>query len=574
MTTTLRSRLLPFCCMLMVCALCILSCKTKSLLPLYKLDKSIIAPSAAVVSAHPEATKIGLEVLRDGGNAVDAAIAVQFALAVCYPVAGNIGGGGFMIYRGNDGETAALDFREMAPSKAFSDMYLDDNGDPISDLSLIGHMASGVPGTVDGMVKAFEKYSKLKDWKRLVQPSVDLAANGFKLTERQSKNLNKYMEKFVAYNTAPNAFTARKMWKTGDLLKQTNLSKTMAAIRDQGEDGFYKGWVADKIVEEMQRGNGIISHQDLENYESKWRDPVIDSYKGHNIISMPPPSSGGIILVQMLKMIEPFDIGQYDFQSQEAVHLIVESERRAYADRAIHLGDPDYYNVPLAELVDPTYTASRMANFNMEKASVSDSISNGTFEESEQTTHFSIVDEYGNATSVTTTINTGYGSKVVVGGAGFLLNNEMDDFSAKPGVPNFFGLLGAEANKIEPGKRMLSSMTPTIIEKDNKLKLVVGTPGGSTIITSVYQVILNILEFEMTATDAVHSPRFHHQWKPDLVFLEEDCLSEEVKSELTKKGHTLKPRGKIGKVEAIYVRPDGSLEAVADTRADDHAMGY
>ncbi len=549
------------------------SCKVAKL-PIYDFEKSLTAVNAGISSAHPEATEIGYTILKKGGNAIDAAIATQFALAVCYPVAGNIGGGGFMVYRENDGSATTLDFREMAPSKAHKDMYLDENGDAISELSRAGHLAAGVPGSVAGMWEAFLKYSALKDWKMLIQPSVDLANKGFRITEAQAKKFNSRKEVFKQYNTSPNPYNDDKIWKPGDKLVQKDLGKTMAAIRDNGRAGFYQGWVADKIVEEMERGNGIISHDDLKNYKAVWREPLIGEYKDLKIISMPPPSSGGVFLIQMLDMVEPYPLASYGLQSTEAIHLIVESERRAYADRATHLGDMDFYPVPIHELLDQSYIRERMANFDPDKATVSDDVLAGEFAESEQTTHFSIVDDQGNAVSITTTINTAYGNKVVVGGAGFFLNNEMDDFSAKPGVPNFFGLLGAEANKIEPGKRMLSSMTPTIVEKDGALKLVVGTPGGSTIITSVYQTILNIFEFGLNPTQAVQQARFHHQWKPNLIFHEADCITEEVKTSLIDKGHELKDRGSIGRVEVIYVNDNGTLEVVADRRGDDHAMGY
>ncbi len=557
---------------LTITLLCV-SCKVAQL-PIYDFEKSITVSEAGISTAHPEATQIGYDILKKGGNAVDAAIATQFALAVCYPVAGNIGGGGFMVYRDKNGFSTTLDFREMAPSKAFPDMYLDENGDAISELSRAGHLACGVPGSVGGMWEAFQKYSALKDWKALVQPSVDLANKGFKITEAQANKFNNRKDEFKKYNTSPNAFNSDKIWKPGDKLVQKDLGNTMAAIRDNGRAGFYQGWVADKIVDEMNRGNGIISHDDLKNYTAIWRDPVIGEYKDLKIISMPPPSSGGVFLVQMLDMIEPYNIGNYGLQSKEAVHLIVESERRAYADRATHLGDMDFYPVPLDDLMDQEYIHERMSDFDPTSATNSDEIMAGDFVESEQTTHFSIVDAAGNAVSITTTINTAYGNKVVVGGAGFFLNNEMDDFSAKPGVPNFFGLLGAEANKVEPGKRMLSSMTPTIVEQDGKLKLVVGTPGGSTIITSVYQTILNIFDFGLSPNEAVQQARFHHQWKPNLVFHEGDCLSDEVKKSLTDMGHELKKRGNIGRVEVIYVNDNGSLDVVADKRGDDHAMGY
>lgn len=554
--------------------LLLISCKNDIVRPVYELDKSIMVDTAAVVSAHPLASQIGADILRSGGNAIDAAIAVQFALAVCYPVAGNIGGGGFMIYRDNQGQSYALDYREKAPLKAYPDMYLDSLGNVIKDKSLYGHLASGVPGSVDGMVSAFERFSALKDWSALLNPAIALAENGFKITKRQAKNLNNKQEDFAKYNDFTTAFNSQENWKAGDVLVQKNLAKTLTAIRDNRRDGFYSGPVAELIVAEMNKTDGIITLEDLEQYESVWREPIKGNYNGMSVISMPPPSSGGACLLQLLEMVEHQGIDSLAFQSPEAIHLMVEAERRAYADRAKHMGDADYYDVPLAQLIDSAYIVSRMSNFSPDSASISEDIMAGSFKESEQTTHFSIVDKDGNAVSITTTINTGYGSKVVVEGAGFLLNNEMDDFSAKPGEPNFFGLIGAEANKIEPGKRMLSSMTPTIIEQDGELKLVVGTPGGSTIITSVFQTILNIFTFDMTATNAVHAPRFHHQWKPDQVFLEDDALDTNTKNALLNMGHELKARGKIGKVEAIQVKPDGTLEAVADIRGDDHAVGY
>ena len=551
----------------------VLGCSTTKL-PVYDYKKSIAVSTAAVVSAHPAATQIGYDILKLGGNAVDAAIATQFALAVCYPVAGNIGGGGFMVYRGKNGDTTTLDYREMGPGKAFADMYLDENGDAVSEMSRAGHLAAGVPGSVDGMWTAFQKYSALKDWSTLVEPSVQLAKKGFKITKAQADKFNSYKERFIKYNTVANQYNSDKVWKPGDKMVQEDLAMTFEAIRDHGRDGFYQGVVADKIVEEMERGGGIISHQDLKNYKSVWRDPIIGEYKNLKVISMPPPSSGGVFLIQMLEMVEPYDLPEMGMHTAESVHLIVESERRAYADRATHLGDMDFYPVPLEKLLDKEYITERMLDYNPLRATVSEEILAGDFAESEQTTHFSIIDDEGNAVSITTTINTGFGNNVVVGGAGFFLNNEMDDFSAKPGVPNAFGLLGAEANKIEPGKRMLSSMTPTIVEEDGKLRLIVGTPGGSTIITSVYQTILNIFEFGMSATHAVQAPRFHHQWKPDMIMHESDCFNLATKTSLMNKGHELRDRGKIGRVDAIYIHDDGRIEAVADRRGDDHAMGY
>ena len=548
------------------------SCRKSNDFHEYNITKTVVDDSAMVVSAHPEATRIGRDILLQGGNAVDAAIAVQFALAVCYPGAGNIGGGGFMIYRDASGINYALDYREKAPSSGGPDMYLDDKGDPIKNLSTRGHLAAGVPGSVDGMVEAFNKFSKLKDWKKLVQPSVDLAQNGFHITEREAKSLNNNLDAFKAHNTTTNVFNVHN-WEAGQLLVQEDLANTMEHIRDKGRAGFYEGPVAELIVAEMKRGNGIISLDDLKSYKSEWREPVTFNYRGHKLISMPPPSSGGIVLNQLLKTVEKYDLKSMGFHSAEAVHLMVEAERRAYADRATHIGDNDYYDVPMNVLLDTSYILERFQNFNINVASESENIEAGIIE-SEETTHYSIIDVEGNAVSMTTTLNGGYGAKTVVGGAGFLLNNEMDDFSVKPGVPNMYGLVGAEANKIEPGKRMLSSMTPTIVEKDGKLFLIVGTPGGSTIITSVFQVIVNIIDFEMSASEAVQAPRFHHQWLPDNLFLEDNAISMEIRDRLISMGHNVKERGKIGKVEAILIRNTGMIEGAADIRGDDDAKGF
>jgi len=535
----------------------------------------VLADSAMVVTAHPLASEVGLQVLKDGGNAVDAAIAVQFALAVVYPAAGNIGGGGFMILRKANGDVSTLDYREMAPSSADRDMYLDSAGNVIEGLSLLGQLAVGVPGTVDGMIQAHERMGTLP-WKRLVQPAVELAEKGFALTAREAGLLNEKYEKIRDNSTRPNTYSAKDNWKKGDSIKHPDLARTLSFIRDQGRDGFYTGSVADSLVAEMQRGNGIISLEDLANYKAKWRDPVIGKYKDFDIISMGPPSSGGIVLLQILKMIEDKDIGSMGFHSKEAIHLLVEAERRAYADRSKHMGDKDYYPVPIAELLEGTYLKERMASFNPNQATPSDSVKAGgiVVPESEETTHYSIVDAQGNAVSITTTLNASFGSGCVVGGAGFLLNNEMDDFSIKPGFPNLYGLIGAEANAIEPGKRMLSSMTPTIIEKDDKLFMVLGTPGGSTIITSVLQTFLNVAEFGMGMQEAVAAPRFHHQWVPELVFHEEGAFKPELLEALQNIGHAPKQRDYIGQVEAIWIREDGKIEGGADIRGDDTAVGY
>ena len=543
----------------------------------YTITKQAIAPKAMVVSAHPLATDIGVEVLKQGGNAIDAAIAVQFALAVTFPVAGNIGGGGFMVIRMADGALTTLDFREKGPAAAHRDMYLDSLGNVIEGLSINGHLAAGVPGTVDGMYKAFDRFSKLRDMSRLIQPSIIAAKKGFPVTALQAERLNSFRERFIQYNTTIPVFVKDTPWKKGDPLIQEDLAATLQRIQEQGEAGFYEGKTADFIVAEMEAGGGIITHQDLKDYDAVWRTPIKTDYKGYDLISMRPPSSGGIALAQLLEMVEPYPLRQLGFHSTATVHLMAEAERRVYADRATHLGDSDFYPVPIDSLMNANYLSSRMADFSSTAATASDSILAGVFAnlaESEETTHFSIVDSEGNAVSVTTTINSGYGSKTVVSGAGFLLNNEMDDFSSKPGTPNFYGLIGAEANAIQAGKRMLSSMTPTIVTKDDQLFMVVGTPGGSTIITSVFQTILNVIEFDMGMAEAVAAGRFHHQWRPDALQYEKDALPATVLDSLQALGHGLKVRDGIGKVDAILVLPDGQLEGGADPRGDDHAAGF
>ena len=535
----------------------------------------VVNDSAMVVSAHPLASQVGVDILKKGGNAVDAAIAVQFALAVVHPSAGNIGGGGFMVFRFDDGAIDALDYRETAPGLGGKDMYLDGDGNVIEQSSTRGHLAAGVPGSVDGMVKAHEKYGTLP-WADLVQPSVDLALNGFELTEREANGLNRNREDFIKYSTVVPANTDKE-WSAGEIIKYEELGRTLERIRDEGRDGFYAGKTADDIVAEMERGEGLISHEDLAGYESKWRDPIVGYYKEHKIISMSPPSSGGVALIQLLKTVQDYDITSWGWNQPETVHLIVEAERRAYADRAYYLGDPDFWKVPMKELTDESYLVDRMSNFDPQKATPSDSIKEGEFrlfEESEETTHYSIVDKNGNAVSVTTTLNGGYGSKVFVAGSGFLLNNEMDDFSIKPGVPNMFGAIGGEANAIAPGKRMLSSMTPTILEKDGELFMVVGTPGGTTIITSVFQTIMNVIDHNMSMQEAVSARRFHSQWLPDVIFTEEGTFDSLVMESILSKGHEIRKRGNYGRVDAILVTPDGKLEGGADPRGDDTAIGY
>ncbi|MDM1044779.1 gamma-glutamyltransferase [Myroides sp. 1354] len=528
-----------------------------------------------VVSAHPESSQVGVDILKKGGNAIDAAVAVELALAVVYPNAGNIGGGGFMIYRSADGKTDALDYREKAPSQARENMYWAGDGTPIAALSMKGGLASGVPGTIAGMVKAHEKYGSLP-WREVVQPAIDLAEKGFRLTEKQAKEFTKYHDVFVQYSTQQTALTSQVTWNKGDLFVQSDLAQTLKRIQQEGRKGFYEGEVAKLIVEEMKRGNGMITLADLKQYEAVWRTPIVSEYKGLKVISMPPPSSGGIALIALLQSVERFPLKQWGFQSEKTIQVMVEAERRVYADRAKHLGDPDFWKVPQEELTNKAYNVGRMSDLNFKEATPSSQIKAGVFEgyESEETTHYAIVDQKGNAVSATTTLNDSYGSKVIVGGAGFLLNNEMDDFSVKPGTPNMYGLVGGKANAIEGNKRMLSSMTPTILEKNGKLYMVVGTPGGSTIITSVFQTILNVVEFGMNMQEAVAAPRFHHQWLPDQIDYEPKAIEVKTRKALEDKKYVLKERNPYGKVEGILVNDDGSYQGGADPRGDDIAKGY
>lgn len=537
----------------------------------YSIIKKGEFRNASVSSAHPLASMVGMMMMKKGGNAFDAAIATQLALAVVYPGAGNIGGGGFLLGRKSNGELLGIDYREAAPDHASRDMYLDKNGNPQLQLSQNGHLASGIPGTVAGLFATLP-YAKLP-FPELIQPAIDLAESGFVISGKEAASLNATKASFQKYSTRSSAFIKAGLWKAGDTLVQKELAATLKRIQENGAPGFYEGETASLIVEEMQRGNGIITLEDLKNYTAKLRNPVEFDYRDNHIISFAPPSSGGILIGQMLKMIEKYPVGSYGFQSAKAVQLMVEAERRAYADRAEYMGDPEFYNVPVQTLLSDAYIQQRMSDYNPDKAGSSSTTKAGVIKESEETTHLSIMDAEGNMVAVTTTLNGGYGCRTVVGGAGFILNNEMDDFSAKPGVPNMYGAVGGEANAIAPGKRMLSSMTPTLIVKNDKPYVVVGTPGGTTIPTSVYQAIVNLIDFHMNADDAINKPKFHHQWLPDEVQIEKG-FDPETKKQLQAMGYKVTERGSIGRTEIIRVLANGKRETVADSRGDDSVAGY
>lgn len=538
----------------------------------YTSVKRVVEKNGAIATANPLASEVGAAILKKGGNAIDAAIAAQLVLAVVYPAAGNIGGGGFMVIHFKDGKNTSIDFREEAPGKATRDMYLDKEGNADPEISRNGHLSIGVPGTVAGLFLAHKEYGKLP-MKDLIQPAIDLAKKGFKIGKTEARWLNNDQEDFKKYNTVMPVFVKPRGWHEGDTLIQKDLAHTLELIRDKGQAGFYEGETAKKIVEEMERGHGIISLEDLKNYKAKERIPVMFDYKGYKVVSMPLPSSGGILIEQMLGMLKNYPIDQYGFLSVKSVQLMTEIERRSYADRAKYLGDPDFVKVPVAAITSEEYLKKRMADYDPDKATSSEKIEAGVIApESEETTHLSVVDSSGNAVSVTYTLNNLYGSKVVAGHAGFFMNDEMDDFSAKPGAPNMFGLLGAEANSIVAGKRMLSSMTPTIVLKNDKPYLVLGSPGGATIITSVFQTIVDILDFNLNVSAAVNGPKFHEQWKPDVVYVEKS-FPDSVKEAMTKMGYTFKVRGSIGRTEVIRVAGD-SIVAVADGRGDDSAAGF
>ena len=537
-----------------------------------------VTKKAMVVSANPYASQAGTNIMKNGGNAADALVTTQFALAVVYPRAGNLGGGGFAIIRLPDGKNEALDFRETAPLKANKNIYLDEQGNVVPGLSTEGGLAVGVPGTVAGLYALWKKYGKEKNWNKLLQPAIELAEKGFPISETEAKRLNKFKEVFIKYNPNNKVFIKDTPWKAGDILVQKDLANTLKKIAKNGPKAFYEGEVADEIVKEVNKHGGIIKKEDLKNYSPKFRDPIVFNYHTYKVISMPPPSSGGIALGQLLKITDRYPIKKWGADDLKTIELMVEAERRVFADRAQFLGDSDFYPVPVDSLLDDEYLQKRMSDFSFATATPSERISAGKFQlqkESFETTHTSIIDPNGMALSCTTTLNSNFGSKVIVNKYGFFLNNEMDDFSAKPGVPNQFGLIGAEANGIAPGKRMLSSMTPTIVENNGEVFMMLGSPGGSTIITSVYQVILNVIDFDMNMYDAVKKPRFHHQFLPDEIMYEKGRFDQATKDSLIKKGYHLKKVNALGVVKAILKTKEGMLEGAGDPRnPDDDVEGF
>ncbi len=535
----------------------------------YNIIKEVKAKAkGAVVSAHPLASEAGAKMLRKGGNAFDAIVATQYALAVVYPQAGNIGGGGFLVGVKSNGEMFTLDYRETAPEKASRDMYIGKDGTANTDLSQNGRLAVGIPGSVAGFFETL-KHCKLP-MHELIQPAIDLAEKGFAITDKEASLLNNSQSAFKKHNYTTIPFLKEEKWKEGDVVIQKDLAETLRRIQEEGKKGFYEGKTADLLVAEMKKGNGIISFSDLKNYKVAERKPLVFDYKKNTVVTMPLPSSGGLLLAQMLKMCAFENLEKYQINSTKAVQIMVEAERRAYADRAEYMGDPDFIEDKTNMLISEEYLRNRWKSYNPEKATPSAEVGKiiKPTKESTETTHISVIDKDGNAASVTTTLNGYYGSKVMVSGAGFFLNNEMDDFSVKPGVPNMFGAVGGEANAIAPKKRMLSSMTPTILLKDKKIFMVVGTPGGTTIPTSVFQSVVDVVDFKQSANIAINAPKFHHQWLPEVIKVEKG-FPETTISDLEKMNYTFERIPYIGKTEMILIDDNGTLHAVADGRGDD-----
>lgn len=539
-------------------------------------DEPVIGINGMVVTASDLATDVGLEILMRGGNAVDASVAVGFAMAVTYPYAGNLGGGGFMVIRFSSGDATAIDFRETAPAAAHPEMYLDENGEYIPALSQEGMTSSGIPGTVAGLIYVLEEYGTMS-LEEVIEPAIRLAESGFPISYEMAESINYYNEQFNRYESSKKIFTNNgEKLQPGDFLLQEDLAETLYRIRDKGLDGFYKGKTAELIVHQSDKYGGYITYEDLINYKVREKDPVYGSYKDYEIISMPPPSSGGIAIIQAFNILENYNFSKEDWGSSRYIHTLAEIFKYVYADRSKHLGDDDFYPVPVEWLTSKEYADEifqKIANH----AVSSDSISAGTAfkKEDHETTHFSIIDIDGNAVSCTYTLNSAYGNKIVVDGAGFLMNNEMDDFSSQPGEPNLYGLIGSEANKIEAGKRMLSSMTPTIVTKNDKPFMITGAAGGSRIITSVFQSICNIILFNMNLDQAIHIPMIHHQWLPDRIDYEEFALSLDVKKNLEKMGHKIGVEKLIGRLNSIYIDPESGLYyGAASSRTNGKAVGY
>lgn len=549
-------------------------CKHTSDASIYDIQKSAVSQHGMVVSAHPLASEVGWEILKQGGNAADAAIAVQFALAVVHPRAGNIGGGGFLMYRDSTGTFSSLDYRERSPISSYRDMFLDSNGHVIEGLSKTGILAAGIPGTVAGLVETHKKLGKLRDWSKLVQPAIELADKGFRITLAEAGRLNQFRDVFALHNPEDMPFLAKHLWEEGDVIVQKELASTLREIAQRGHDGFYSGPNAERLVALSDSKKGLFTHNDLTAYQAIWRTPFSFTWEEYNIHTMPLPSSGGIVMNQILKMIEDSLHLVNGNRDPAYIHMLVEAERRAFIERALRLGDKDYYAVPVDSILQPEYIADLFSDFNPDSATVSHYPDSSFLLKREvfETSHLSIVDGHGNAASVTTTLNENYGSKVWVPGGGYFLNNEMDDFSTKPGSPNAFGMIGAEANAIVPGKRMLSSMTPTIIEKNNELWMVIGSTGGPVIITAVLQVFLNVAFFEMDINSAVQESRFHHQWLPDVIMHEKNTFSNEVSDTLALMGHDFREIEGLGLVDAILISND-RFHGAADRRGDDHASG-